>query len=38
MGPLPIYGLPGWYPGQSAEFYEDARYFRTYGNAGKRVA
>jgi hypothetical protein len=38
MGPLPIYGLPGWYPGQSAEFYGDARYFRSYGNAGKRVA
>lgn len=38
MGPLPIYGLPGWYPGQSAEFYGDGRYFRSYGNAGKRVA
>ena len=47
MSPLPIYGLPGWYPGQSAEFYGDARYFRTsgeardkpaQGNAGKRVA
>ena len=46
MSPLPIYGLPGWYPGQSAEFYGDARYFRPWetrvkpaqGNAGKRVA
>jgi hypothetical protein len=31
MSPLPIYGLPGWYPGQDAEFYGDARYFRSYG-------
>lgn len=38
MSPLPIYGVPGWYRGQSAEFYGDARYFRSYGNAGKRVA
>jgi Protein of unknown function (DUF3025) len=33
--PLPIFGYPGWFPGnERAEFYEDARYFRSYGKAG----
>lgn len=26
--PLPIFGYPGWHPGQDAAFYEDKRYFR----------
>jgi hypothetical protein len=39
MAPLPIFGFPGWHPqGGRAEFYDDTRYFRPYGNAGKRVA
>jgi hypothetical protein len=39
MPPLPIFGFPGWDPGSgNAEFYDDARYFRPYGKAGKRVA
>lgn len=39
LAPLPIYGLPGWFPGnERAEFYDDARYFRPYGKAGKRVS
>jgi hypothetical protein len=28
LGPLPVFGYPGWMDGQSAGFYEDARYFR----------
>ncbi len=29
LSPLPIFGYPGWHPGgESAEFYDDARYFR----------
>jgi hypothetical protein len=31
LAPLPIFGYPGWFPGnERAEFYDDARYFRTY--------
>jgi len=26
--PVPIFGYPGWYPGQDPAFYEDKRYFR----------
>jgi hypothetical protein len=26
--PVPIFGYPGWHPGQDAAFYEDKRYFR----------
>lgn len=26
--PLPVFGYPGWYEGQSAAFYEDKQYFR----------
>jgi hypothetical protein len=26
--PLPIFGFPGWYPGQDAAFYGNKRYFR----------
>ena len=26
--PVPIYGYPGWYPGQDSAFYGDKRYFR----------
>lgn len=26
--PVPVFGYPGWYPGQDAAFYEDKRYFR----------
>ena len=26
--PVPIFGYPGWYPGQDSAFYEDKRYFR----------
>jgi len=26
--PLPVFGYPGWYPGQDAAFYENRRYFR----------
>lgn len=27
--PLPVFGLPGWFPGNDrAEFYDDSRYFR----------
>jgi hypothetical protein len=29
LGPLPVFGYPGWFAhGQSAEFYGDRRYFR----------
>ena len=28
LAPLPIFGYPGWYPGQDAAFYDDQRYFR----------
>lgn len=29
MAPLPIFGYPGWFPGNdAASFYEDERYFR----------
>ena len=39
LAPLPIFGYPGWFPGsERAEFYDDTRYFRPYGKAGKRVA
>ena len=39
LPPLPIFGYPGWFPGnERAEFYDDARYFRPYGKAGKRVS
>jgi hypothetical protein len=47
LAPLPIFGYPGWYPAQGAQFYDDSRYFRrraetrdkpAQGNAGKRVA
>jgi hypothetical protein len=27
LAPLPVFGLPGWYP-QDERFYEDTRYFR----------
>jgi hypothetical protein len=31
MAPLPIFGYPGWLPGsESAQFYEDERYFRPF--------
>ena len=34
LAPLPVFGLPGWYP-QDERFYGDARYFRpAYGKAG----
>ncbi|MEA3193606.1 MAG: hypothetical protein QOD26_1939 [Betaproteobacteria bacterium] len=26
--PLPVFGYPGWYPGQDAAFYENKRHFR----------
>jgi hypothetical protein len=26
--PVPIFGYPGWHPGQDAAFYDDKRYFR----------
>ena len=33
--PLPVFGYPGWFRGnERAEFYDDTRYFRSYGNAG----
>jgi len=39
LAPLPIFGLPGWFAGQSPELYDDTRYFRpAYGKAGKRVS
>jgi hypothetical protein len=39
LPPLPIFGYPGWFPAsERAEFYDDARYFRPYGKAGKRVS
>jgi hypothetical protein len=39
LAPLPIFGYPGWFAGsERAEFYDDARYFRPYGKAGKRVS
>ena len=28
LAPLPIFGYPGWFPGQDAAFYSDKRYFR----------
>ena len=29
MAPLPVFGYPGWFPGnERAEFYDDTRYFR----------
>ncbi|MGE5638887.1 MAG: DUF3025 domain-containing protein [Clostridia bacterium] len=28
LPPLPIFGVPGWWPGQDAAFYADRRYFR----------
>jgi hypothetical protein len=29
MAPLPVLGIPGWYPGNSrADFYDDADHFR----------
>jgi hypothetical protein len=28
LPPLPIFGYPGWFPAQTAAFYEDERYFR----------
>jgi hypothetical protein len=34
LAPLPVFGLPDWYP-QDEHFYEDQRYFRpSYGKAG----
>lgn len=33
LPPLPVFGLPGWWPGQDAGFYGDARYFRPAGAA-----
>lgn len=31
LAPLPIFGLPGWFPGgERCEFYDDARYFRPF--------
>ena len=33
LPPLPVFGLPGWWPGQDAAFYGDARYFRPGGTA-----
>jgi hypothetical protein len=33
--PLPVFGYPGWFrDNERAEFYDDTRYFRSYGNAG----
>lgn len=34
LAPLPVFGYPGWWPGQDAAFYADKRYFRPQGNAG----
>ena len=35
MSPLPVFGFPGWHPGTaSAEFYDDARYFRPFRASG----
>jgi hypothetical protein len=34
LAPLPIFGFPGWLPGQDAAFYDDGRFFRLQ-NAGK---
>ena len=31
MAPLPVFGYPGWYPGnERGEFYDDTRYFRPF--------
>jgi hypothetical protein len=31
LAPLPIFGLPGWFPGgERADFYDDTRYFRPF--------
>ncbi|HMR75147.1 MAG TPA: DUF3025 domain-containing protein [Polyangiaceae bacterium] len=29
LSPMPVLGLPGWFPDQDAAFYADADYFRT---------
>ena len=29
MAPMPILGVPGWYPGQDEAFYDNAAYFRS---------
>jgi Protein of unknown function (DUF3025) len=37
LAPLPLLGVPGWWPGNEAgEFYDDARYFRTGRGRAKR--
>jgi len=28
LAPLPVLGIPGWHPSQSADFYQDTSYFR----------
>jgi hypothetical protein len=42
MPPLPVFGYPGWFPGNgNADFYADERYFRPlrrYGKAGNLVS
>jgi len=36
LPPLPVFGYPGWFPGNDrAEFYADERYFRPFRRGGK---
>ncbi len=35
LPPLPIFGLPGWWPEQEAAFYADTRYFRPGAGAAR---
>jgi hypothetical protein len=37
--PLPVFGYPGWFPGnESAQFYDDTRYFRPFREKPDRVS
>jgi hypothetical protein len=36
LAPLPVFGYPGWFPGnERAQFYDDTRYFRPFRRYGK---
>ena len=38
MAPLPVFGYPGWLPGNDrAEFYDDTRYFRPFIQASDTI-
>ena len=38
MAPLPVFGYPGWYPGNDQpQFYDDARYFRPFRSVKSRA-